>query len=50
METVEISTEEEAASEARVLVLKLIMAPDRFTVIEMGRLKQIMRNEGYLVD
>jgi len=48
VETIEIPTEEEAASEAKALCLKLLLCPTKFTVIEMGRLKQIMRNEGYL--
>jgi len=46
--TIEIPTEEQAASEARMLILKLLLCPTEFTVVEMGRLKQIMRAEGYL--
>jgi len=48
MEKIEIPTKIEATHEAQALCLKLILLPEEFTVLEMVRLKEIMRNEGYL--
>jgi len=48
MEKTKIPTKQEAKSEARALCFKLFLLPEQFTILEMARLKEIMRNEGYL--
>ncbi|MBA7679658.1 hypothetical protein ES703_87960 [subsurface metagenome] len=50
MEKTKIPTREQANSEAKALCLKLILCPDKFTLFEFARLKEIMRAEGYQVD
>jgi len=42
--------EDQNHSEGKALCLKLILFPEKFTVIELNRLKEIMRAEGYQVD
>ena len=37
-------------SEGKALCLKLILFPEKFTVLELVRLKEIMKAEGYQVD
>jgi len=44
------TSEVQNLSEGRALCLKLILFPEKFTVIELIRLKEIMRAEGYQVD
>lgn len=44
------TSETQNLSEGRALCLKLILFPEKFTVIELIRLKDIMRAEGYQVD
>ncbi|MBA7497268.1 hypothetical protein ES702_07880 [subsurface metagenome] len=48
MEKTKIPTKQEAKSEGRALCFKLFLLPEQFTVLEMVRLKEIMRNEGHL--
>ena len=43
-----IPTEEQAAIEGKVLCLKLLMAPDRFTLTDLARLQEIMAAEGFM--
>jgi len=42
--------ENDASPEAKALCLKLILFPEKFTLLELSRLKEIMRAEGYQVD
>ena len=43
-------SEAQNSSEGKALCLKLIFFPEKFTCLEMIRLKEIMRAEGYQVD
>ena len=47
MEKNYIPTEREARVEGRSLILKLLICPDRFTVMEMSRLTEILAAEGH---
>jgi len=44
------TSEAQILSECRNLCLKLILFPEKFTFLEMIRLKEIMRTRGYQVD
>ena len=47
MANVEVPTREEAALEARMLLMKLILGgPDSFTLSDLYRLKEYLTNEG----
>ena len=43
-----IPTEEQAAIEGKVLCMKLLMAPDCFTLTDLARLQEIMAAEGFM--
>ena len=48
MAKLEVPTKEKATSEARALCFKLLLCPDKFTLLEMARLQELMKNEGYM--
>jgi len=43
-----IPTPEEAEREATGLVMKLILCPEAFTMLELARLQAILTAEGYM--
>ena len=45
---VEIPTKEEAEIEATGLAMKLILCPEAFNMLELARLKEILKAEGYM--
>lgn len=48
MAKIEIPTKEDATQEARLLCMKLLLSEDRFTIVDMSRLSEILTNEGLL--
>lgn len=43
-----IPTPEEAEMEVTGLVIKLILCPEAFNMLELARLEEILRAEGYM--
>ena len=49
MAKADIPTREEATREAKMLCLKLFLCgPDRFSITDMGKLTELLTNEGFL--